>query len=109
MRRAEYSLFERNDRQGSDACVSGRAHGDFHYGNDIVDLKASERDELETLACKAVEISFCETTSGGAMPGTMIPIPRFVLILRATLQFETRSGETFVINPGDILLAQDQT
>jgi hypothetical protein len=37
------------------------------------------------------------------------PIPRFVLKLCDTLQFETRSGETFVINPSDILLAQAAT
>ena len=36
-------------------------------------------------------------------------MPRFVITLSGVLQFETRGGETFVIRPGDILLAEDNT
>jgi hypothetical protein len=32
-----------------------------------------------------------------------------VITLRGTLEFETRNAGTFVIKPGDILLAQDNT
>jgi quercetin dioxygenase-like cupin family protein len=83
--------------------------GDSHFEEGSIDLKASERGDLESLVCKAEEISFRETKSGGTYAWHKDPIPRFVITLSGTLQFETRSGETFVIHPGDILLAQDNT
>jgi hypothetical protein len=36
-------------------------------------------------------------------------VPRYVITLTGTLEFETKSGATFTIRPGDILLAQDCT
>jgi quercetin dioxygenase-like cupin family protein len=36
-------------------------------------------------------------------------VPRFVITLSGTLEFEVKSGATFTIRPGDILLAQDNT
>jgi quercetin dioxygenase-like cupin family protein len=32
-----------------------------------------------------------------------------VLILTGTLEFETNSGATFIIRPGDVLIAQDNS
>jgi quercetin dioxygenase-like cupin family protein len=32
-----------------------------------------------------------------------------VLTLGGTLEFETRDGDTFIIRPGDVLLAEDTT
>ncbi|MDO1708135.1 hypothetical protein Q2328_25105, partial [Escherichia coli] len=37
------------------------------------------------------------------------PVPRYVITLSGTLEFETKDGSTFIIKPGDILLAQDNT
>jgi len=57
----------------------------------------------------AMEISFQETMSGGSYEWHQDPVPRFVITLSGTLEFETKSGATFVIRPGDILLAQDNS
>ena len=34
---------------------------------------------------------------------------RFVITLSGTLEFQTKSGATFTIRPGDVLLAQDNS
>lgn len=37
------------------------------------------------------------------------PEPQFVITLAGTLEFTTRGGETFIIRPGDVLVATDST
>jgi quercetin dioxygenase-like cupin family protein len=37
------------------------------------------------------------------------PEPQFVITLAGTLEFTTRDGETFIIRPGDVLVATDNT
>jgi len=54
-----------------------------------------------------VELSFQETRSGGSYEWNQDPVPRFVITLSGTLEFQTKSGATFTIRPGDIVLAQD--
>lgn len=36
------------------------------------------------------------------------PIPQYVLTLSGVLEFTTAGGDSFVIHPGDVLLAEDQ-
>jgi quercetin dioxygenase-like cupin family protein len=36
-------------------------------------------------------------------------VPRFVITISGTLEFQVKSGATFTIRPGDVLLAQDNT
>ena len=60
-------------------------------------------------AIAAASISFRETRSENALAWHDAPIRQFVLTLGGTLQFETRSGATFIIRPGDVLLAEDTT
>lgn len=55
------------------------------------------------------ELSFQETGSGGSFEWHQDPQPQFVLTLSGTVEFEVRSGAKFRINPGDVLLAQDDT
>ncbi|MFM0610134.1 hypothetical protein PQR05_37085 [Paraburkholderia sediminicola] len=55
------------------------------------------------------ELSFQETRSGGSYEWHRDPVPRYVITLSGTLEFETKSGATFVIRPGDVLLAQDNS
>ncbi|KXJ32036.1 MULTISPECIES: cupin domain-containing protein [Pseudomonas] len=55
------------------------------------------------------ELSFQETTAGGAFEWHQDPQPQFVITLSGTLEFEVKSGKTFVLRPGDVLLAQDDT
>lgn len=37
------------------------------------------------------------------------PIPQYVITLSGVLEFTTRGGETFILRPGDVLLAEDHT
>lgn len=55
------------------------------------------------------ELSFQETASGGSFEWHQDPQPQFVLTLSGRIEFEVRSGATFVIHPGDALLAQDNS
>ncbi|ELU1435418.1 hypothetical protein SBK14_000045 [Providencia rettgeri] len=63
----------------------------------------------QTLPIAVSELSFRETVSGGSFDWHKDPVPRYVITLTGTLEFETKDGSMFVINPGDILLAQDNT
>ena len=85
------------------------ADGDSRFEEGAIDLREGERGDLLSQATGVASISFQETRSGGAFEWHKDPIPRFVLTLSGTLQFETHRGETFVIHPGDILLAEDNT
>ena len=54
-----------------------------------------------------VSISFRETRAGGAFEWHDAPARQFVITLSGTLDFQTRTGEHFMLRPGDILLAED--
>ena len=56
-----------------------------------------------------VELSFQETAPGGSHDWHQDPVPRFVITLSGTPEFQTKSGATFTIRPGDVLLAQDNS
>ncbi|HEY0146876.1 MAG TPA: cupin domain-containing protein [Methylovirgula sp.] len=83
--------------------------GDSHFEEGLIALSSGERNDSLTEAVDAVNVSFQETKSGGSYAWHKDPVPRFVITLSGVLEFETRGGETFVIRPGDILLAQDNT
>ncbi|MBY8975986.1 cupin domain-containing protein [Rhodobacteraceae bacterium NNCM2] len=72
-------------------------------------LDEGMRGDSVGLPVKAVELSFQETRSGGSYQWHKDPVPRFVITLSGTLEFEVKSGEKFTIRPGDILLAQDNS
>jgi quercetin dioxygenase-like cupin family protein len=57
----------------------------------------------------AASVSFRETKPENALAWHDAPTRQFVLTLGGTLEFETRTGETFTIHPGDVLLAEDTT
>jgi quercetin dioxygenase-like cupin family protein len=48
-----------------------------------------------------------ETRAGGAFEWHDAPARQFVITLSGTLDFQTRTGEHFMLHPGDILLAED--
>ncbi len=79
----------------------------FEEGRIVLD--EGERGDFIGKPSEAVEISFRETASGGSFEWHQDPVPRYVLTLAGTLEFETKSGATFTIRPGDVLLAQDNT
>ncbi len=57
----------------------------------------------------AVNIRFKETPAPASYEWHPAPTTQYVLSLTGTLRFETRLGETFVLNPGEVLIAMDTT
>ena len=48
-----------------------------------------------------------ETAAHGALDWHVAPCRQYVVTLTGTLRFTTRDGGTFVLAPGDVLLAED--
>ncbi len=85
------------------------ADGNSVFEEGAIDLSEGERGDFIGQAVAAKNISFRETASGGSFEWHKDPVPRFVLTLSGTLEFETKSGATFTIRPGNVLLAQDNS
>jgi hypothetical protein len=85
------------------------ADGDSVFEEGVIDLTPGARGDQIGGAIAVEQLSFRETSSGGAYAWHQDPVPRFVITLSGTLEFETKSGATFTIRPGDILLAQDNS
>jgi quercetin dioxygenase-like cupin family protein len=83
--------------------------GNSLFEEGVIDLTEGMRGDAVGEAVPAVELSFQETRSGGSYEWHQDPVPRFVITLSGTLEFQTKSGASFIIRPGDILLAQDNT
>lgn len=62
----------------------------------------NQKDRTEVVA-----IHFEETPADSSLDWHNDPEPQFVITLSGTLEFTTRNGETFVLRPGDVLLAAD--
>lgn len=83
--------------------------GDSVFEEGWIDVAAGTRGDSVGKAVPAVELSFRETHGGGSYQAHQDPVPRFVITLSGTLEFQTKSGAKFTIRPGDVLLAQDNT
>jgi quercetin dioxygenase-like cupin family protein len=83
--------------------------GDSHFEEGTIDLSRGARGDILSEVVAAASVSFQETKSGGSYEWHQDPVPRFVITLSGTLEFETRGGERFTIRPGDILLAEDNS
>jgi quercetin dioxygenase-like cupin family protein len=83
--------------------------GNSLFEEGYIDLAESVRGDAVGKAVPTVELSFRETRSGGSYEWHQDPVPRFVITLSGTLEFEVKSGATFIIQPGDVLLAQDNS
>lgn len=55
----------------------------------------------------ARSISFEETAAGSSLDWHNAPHRQYVITLSGRLEFETRKGEKQVVEPGDVLLAED--
>jgi quercetin dioxygenase-like cupin family protein len=83
--------------------------GDSLFEEGWIDLAQGMRGDSVGKAVPVVELSFQETRLGGSYEWHQDPVPRFVITLSGTLEFTTKSGATFTIHPGDVLLAQDNS
>jgi quercetin dioxygenase-like cupin family protein len=58
-------------------------------------------------SAKAVHVE--ETAAHSSLDWHVAPCRQYVVTLSGTLEFTTRDGETFILKPGDVLLAEDTT
>lgn len=63
----------------------------------------------EGIFSQASSIRFQESPPHSFYDWHNAPADQYVITLSGTLEFETRPGETFIIKPGDLLIAMDTT
>ena len=85
------------------------SEGDSLFEEGHLELGEGLHGKASGLPIAVSELSFQETTAGGSFAWHQDPQPQFVITLSGTLEFEVKSGKTFVLRPGDVLLAQDDT
>ena len=78
-----------------------------HFEEGVIHLEPGARGDLLSGKMATTAISFQETASGGAFAWHTAPVRQLVITLSGTLDFKTRQGEHFLIQPGDILFAED--
>jgi quercetin dioxygenase-like cupin family protein len=81
----------------------------FEEGTIVLSPSPLQRGDAVGKSIQVTDLSFQETAAGGSFAWHQDPVPRLVLMLSGTIEFETASGATFTLNPGDALLAQDNT
>ena len=85
----------------------GEADGNTHFEEGFIDLPHTERGDVLSDIFSVKSISFRETKAGGQFEWHDAPTRQFVITLSGKLEFEMKSGDKVMINPGDILLAED--
>lgn len=63
----------------------------------------------ENVFHKATSIRFKETPAPAVYDWHTAPTTQYVLTLTGTLEFETHSGEKFLLKAGEVLIAMDTT
>jgi quercetin dioxygenase-like cupin family protein len=63
----------------------------------------------EGILVEAESIQFKESPPHSSYDWHPDPVPQYVLTLAGVLEFTTMTGETFIIHPGDVLVATDHT
>jgi quercetin dioxygenase-like cupin family protein len=85
------------------------ADGNSRFEDGTLDLTGGVRGDPLSSKTTTTSISFQETQPGGTFAWHDAPIRQFVITLSGTLDFQTHTGEHFIIRPGDILLAENTT
>ena len=83
--------------------------GNSLFEEGTIDLGHGERGDILSDKATVTSISFRETQAGGTYAPHDAPTRQFVITLSGALEFKTMTNQTFIINPGDILLAEDTT
>lgn len=80
--------------------------GESHVEETTLPLTPVGHDEA-TPWQPANNVRFAESPPGSELAWHTAPHRQYVITLSGTLEFTTRGGETFVLSPGDVLLAED--
>jgi quercetin dioxygenase-like cupin family protein len=78
-----------------------------HFEEGVLEFEPGQRGDFLTSKVAVSTISFQETVSGGSFAWHTAPARQLVITLSGTLDFQTRSGQHFLLHPGDILFAED--
>ena len=78
-----------------------------HFEEGHIHLEGGQRGDLLSGKLAATSVSFQETVSGGKFAWHDAPVRQLVITLSGTLDFQTREGKHFVLQAGDVLLAED--
>ncbi|MGW8138532.1 AraC family ligand binding domain-containing protein (plasmid) [Sphingomonas zeae] len=81
--------------------------GNSSFEEGSLSLGHGKPGDLIGATIAASSVSFRETQPDQALEWHDAPTYQLVLTLGGTLEFKTRDGGTFVIRPGDVLLAED--
>jgi quercetin dioxygenase-like cupin family protein len=81
--------------------------GGSHVVLGRLDMTPGRNADLVSAAMSAAHVTVEETAGGGALAWHTAPVRQLVVTLSGTLLFTTRDGEEFVLNPGDVLFAED--
>lgn len=100
---------EKNEIPAMIRCVRiWTGHDDnSHFEEGVIEIHAGPHGDLATAKLPATSVSFEETALGGRLDWHTAPVRQLVITLSGILDFETRSGQHFMLRPGDILLAED--
>ncbi len=83
------------------------ADGQSHFVVDKIEWDQTEVVNALSRSEPAQTIRFEETTAGASLDWHNAPHRQYVITLSGRLEFETRTGEIQIVEPGDILLAED--
>jgi hypothetical protein len=78
-----------------------------HAEEGWIELKPGAHGDLLSGTLATSHASFQETPSGGTLAWHTAPVRQLVITLSGTLDFQTRGGQHFTMQPGEILLAED--
>ncbi|TLH73078.1 hypothetical protein C1S82_13685 [Mycolicibacterium cosmeticum] len=85
------------------------ADGGSHVDVGTLDMTPGRNADLVSAAMAAAHVTVEETAGGGSLAWHTAPVRQLVVTLAGTLRFCTRDEETFLLHPGDVLLAEDTT
>jgi quercetin dioxygenase-like cupin family protein len=72
------------------------------HASHVLEGSIDQKDRTDVIA-----IHFKETPAHSSDDWHPSPEQQYVITLSGTLEFTTRDGETFVLQPGDVLLSED--
>jgi len=74
-------------------------------GNSHIETGVIAENQLH----EAISIRFQETAAHSSYDWHNAPAEQYVITLSGTLEFETHTGERFILKPGEVLIALDTT
>jgi hypothetical protein len=83
--------------------------GQSHFAVGEIEWHKLEGANAMSQSEPARGISFEETAAGSRLDWHNAPHRQYVITLSGRLEFETRTGARQVVEPGDVLLAEDTT